>query len=197
MTGQGRPPDDQDMDPVREYEDLVEQDTFTRLERQNIIDTAIRAIGTVVCWGAVILVAVIILQVVLRYGFSHGLVVLEELQWHLYAVGVMFGLSYALVTDSHIRVDLFHMQFSDRTRRWVEVFGILLLLLPFCLIMFVQSLDFLSDSWRVNERSDAPLGMCCRWAIKAVIPISMGLLTLAAVSRLVHDAWVLWKGREI
>lgn len=197
MTGQARPPEDDDLDAVREYEDLVERDSFDDLERQNFIDLTVRAIGTVVCWGAAILVAVIILQVVLRYGFSHGLVVLEELQWHLYAVGVMFGLSYALVTDSHIRVDLFHMRFSDRTRRWIEVFGILLLLLPFCLIMFFQSLDFLSESWRVNERSDAPLGLCCRWAIKSVIPISMGLLTLAAVSRLAHDAWVLLKGREI
>lgn len=197
MTGQGRPPDDEGLDPVREYEDLVEQDTFGGLERQNVIDVTIRTIGNVVCWGAVILVAVIILQVVLRYGFSHGLVVLEELQWHLYAVGVMFGLSYAQVTDSHIRVDLFHMQFSDRTRRWVEILGILVLLLPFCVIMFVQGLDFLSESWRVNERSDAPLGLCCRWAIKSVIPISMGLLILAAASRLIHDVWVLWKGREI
>lgn len=42
---------------------------------------------------------------ILRYGFGHGLVILEELQWHYYALGIMFGASYAMMIDSHIRVD--------------------------------------------------------------------------------------------
>ena len=65
------------------------------------IDTAIRGIGHVVMWSNFILIFVIILQVILRYGFGHGLIVLEELQWHLYALGIMFGASYAVMLDSH------------------------------------------------------------------------------------------------
>ncbi len=48
----------------------------------DILDGLIRTIGHVVMWSNVILVVIIILQVVLRYGFGRGLVVLEELQWH-------------------------------------------------------------------------------------------------------------------
>ncbi|MCP4935731.1 MAG: TRAP transporter small permease subunit, partial [bacterium] len=68
----------------------------TRVPAADALDSFIGAIGRVVSWANVILVGVIILQVVLRYGFGSGLVVLEELQWHLYAVAVMFGISYAL-----------------------------------------------------------------------------------------------------
>ncbi|MDA7946921.1 MAG: TRAP transporter small permease subunit [Hyphomicrobiaceae bacterium] len=174
-------------DLVHKVEELTEQHSLAQSEKKNLIDRFILGIGSILSWGAVILIAVIILQVVLRYGFRHGLVVLEEAQWHLYAIGVMFGLSFAQVKDSHIRVDILHMRLSERTQRIVEILGILFLLLPFCWVVFDNSLDFLADSWRVNESSDAPLGLCCRWGIKSVIPISIALLALAAISRLIHD----------
>ena len=183
-------------DLVHKVEELTEQHSLAQSETKNLVDRTILRIGSVLSWGAVILIAVIILQVVLRYGFRHGLVVLEELQWHLYAIGVMFGLSFAQVKDSHIRVDILHMRFTERTQRIVEILGILFLLLPFCWVVFYSSLDFLADSWRVNERSDAPIGLCCRWGIKSVIPLSIGMLALAGISRLVHSLMALIGGTK-
>ena len=152
----------------------------------DVIDTIIRSIGHVVMWTNLVLIVVIILQVILRYGFGRGLVILEELQWHLYALGIMFGASYALTLNSHIRVDIVHSRLSEKWRyRW-DLFGIVFLLLPFAIVIFHQSLDFVYESWRVNERSDAPLGLPWRWAIKGVIPISFGLLIAATVARAVR-----------
>jgi len=150
------------------------------------LDKFIMSIGHVVMWTNVVLVVVIILQVVLRYGFGRGLVILEELQWHLYAIGIMFGASYAQVLDSHIRVDIIHARLSDKWKMRWDLFGIIFLLLPFIIIIFHQSLDFVYESWRVNERSDAPMGLPWRWLIKSVIPISFGLLFVATISRLVR-----------
>ena len=147
------------------------------------LDAFIRGIGHVVMWTNGVLIFVIILQVILRYGFGHGLVLLEELQWHLYALGIMFGASYAQMMNSHIRVDIVHARLSDRWKNRWDLFGTIVLLLPFILVIFHQSLDFVYESWRVNERSDAPLGLPWRWAIKSVIPISFGLLVVATVSR--------------
>jgi TRAP-type mannitol/chloroaromatic compound transport system permease small subunit len=150
------------------------------------LDGVIRAIGHVVMWSNVILIGVIMLQVVLRYGFGRGLVILEELQWHLYAIGIMFGASYAQVLDSHIRVDIIHTRLSDKWKlRW-DLFGIVFLLLPFIFVIFDQSLAFTAESFRLGERSDAPLGLPWRWLIKSVIPISFGLLAVATVSRAVR-----------
>ncbi len=150
------------------------------------LDAFVRGIGHVVMWCNFVLIFVIILQVVLRYGFGKGLVILEEVQWHLYALGIMIGASYAMMMDSHIRVDIIHARLSKKWKlRW-DLFGIIFLLLPFAFMVFHQSLDFVHEAWRVNEHSDAPMGLPWRWLIKSVIPISFGLLIIATLSRLVR-----------
>jgi TRAP-type mannitol/chloroaromatic compound transport system permease small subunit len=152
----------------------------------DIIDNIILRIGHTLMWANVIVIFVIILQVVLRYGFGHGLVLLEELQWHFYAVAFMFGLSYAVMTDSHVGMDLVYERLSPKWQcRW-DIFGILVLLLPFACLIFYYSLDFVHEAWRLNERSVAPQGLPWRWAIKSVLPISFALLILATISRLVR-----------
>ena len=150
------------------------------------IDGCIRWLGRTVAWLNAVLIAVIIIQVVLRYAFGRGMVVLEEIQWHLYAVGFMVGMSYTLTLDANIRLDILHSRFSRRTKAKVEIWGTLFLLMPFIVIFFLHSLDFVANSWRVGEHSDAPMGLPYRWAIKAVIPVSFALLFLAAISRMVH-----------
>ncbi len=150
------------------------------------LDAFINRIGQVISWLAAVLIVVIILQVVLRYVFGRGLVVLEEVQWHLYAVGIMFGFSYALVHDSHIRLDLLHDRFPRRRKEKMEIFGILILLMPMIIVILIHSWPFLYDAWRIGESSDAPMGLCCRWFIKAFLPAGFIMLGLAAVSRLVR-----------
>jgi len=158
------------------------------------LDKLISGIGHVVMWTNGVLIFVIILQVVLRYGFGRGLVVLEELQWHLYALGIMFGASYAMTLDSHIRVDIIHARLSTKWQNRWDLFGIFFLLLPFVIIIFHQSLDFVYESWRVSERSDAPMGLPFRWLIKGVIPVSFGLLGISVISRAIRIFYSLKRG---
>ena len=79
--------------------------------------------GQFLSWANFLLIFIIVVQVILRYGFGRGMVALEELEWHLFAVAFMFGLSYAVVTDAHVRVDLLSNLMSKSTRAWVEIFG--------------------------------------------------------------------------
>ena len=151
-----------------------------------VLDNFIDRIGKTAAWLNGILVLVIILQVILRYVFGHGLVVLEELQWHLYAVGIMFGISYCVVHDSHIRLDIFHDRFSQRKKEMVELFGILFLLMPIIIIILIHSWPFVAESWRIGESSDAPMGLPYRWVIKAFLPTGFVLLAVAGLSRLVR-----------
>ncbi|NQZ32054.1 MAG: TRAP transporter small permease subunit [Oceanospirillaceae bacterium] len=160
------------------------------------IDRFIQKVGNTIVWVYVLLIITIILQVVLRKGFSSGLIVLEELQWHLYACGVMFGLSYAQTTNSHIRVDILYGRFSAKTKSVVDILGILLLMLPFVSVIFIHSLDFVYDAWRIGETSDSPSGLPYRWLIKAVIPLSMGLLALAMLSKLIREFSFLYRGKQ-
>jgi TRAP-type mannitol/chloroaromatic compound transport system permease small subunit len=148
------------------------------------MDKFVQSIGRWCSWLNVALIFVIILQVVLRYVFGKGLVVLEEVQWHLYCVGVVFGMSYCQSVDSHIRLDIAYEKMSPRTKEWVEILGILFLVMPMIYIIFFHGVDFFWEAVKVNERSDAPLGLCCRWLPKSLIPISMFLMFLSALARL-------------
>jgi TRAP-type mannitol/chloroaromatic compound transport system permease small subunit len=144
----------------------------------------ILGIGHAAAWLNAVLIAAILIQVVLRYVFGKSYVALEELQWHLFAVIIMLGMSYAYVQDSHIRLDILHSRFSRPTKEKIEIMGILCFLWPMIFVFFMHSLPFVAESFRVGEGSDAPMGLPYRWAIKAIIPIAFFLLFIGSVSRL-------------
>ena len=160
------------------------------------IDNAISRFGEGLSWLNLVLVLVILLQVILRYVFGMGQIFLEEAQWHLYAVLVMCGISYGVATDSHIRMDLLHRNFSPLKREWVEVFGLIFFVIPFALVLTLKGIDLVDGSWRVNEGSPSPEGLPWRWAIKSVLPFSMFLYLLAAVSRLIRSLSAIYKIRQ-
>ena len=155
------------------------------------IDTGIKRIGNVIAWTYILLIVAIIAQVILRRGFHSGIIALEELQWHLYAVGVMFGMAYTQVMNSHVRVDIVHQNLRPRTQYWIEIFGLLCLAIPFIGTVFINSFDFVYEAWRVNEESSSPSGLPWRWLIKGVIPASCAMLLLAFVARLARSIHLL------
>lgn len=160
------------------------------------VDRVLRKSCEYLSWVYAILIAVILLQITLRRGFSAGLIALEELQWHLYAIGVLFGVIYAQATNSHVRVDVLQARFSARAKSVTEIVGILLLAMPFLFVVFIHSLDFVAESWRINERSLAPAGLPWRWLIKSMIPISVGLMMLAFINNLYRESVLLIRGNN-
>ena len=135
-------------------------------------------------WIWAVLIAVVIINVTMRYLFGQGRIEFEEVQWHLYAAGFLIGLAMCMDADDHIRVDIFHERMSLRMQAWIEVYGLLILFLPFVTAMFVFSLPFVAYSFDIAEVSHAPGGLPLRWLIKSFLPLSMLLLLLAGVSRL-------------
>ena len=150
------------------------------------LDALLRALGGAVSWLWLVLIGVIVANVVLRYAFGSGRVEFEELQWHLYALGFLCGLSYCVEADSHVRVDVLRERLSPRTRAWIDLYGILLLLLPFSALALVFGLPFSWESWQSGEISASPGGLPYRWLIKSALPLAFVLLTLSALSRLLR-----------
>ena len=154
----------------------------TRLS--DAVDKLLRRIGDFASWIWIILLAVIVINVILRYIFGEGRIEFEEIQWHLYSIGFLIGLSYTFEADDHVRVDVLHNRCSLRTQAWIELYGILLLLMPFLILILIYSVPFIVDAFITSERSQAPGGLSYRWIIKAFLFIGFALLSLAAVSRL-------------
>lgn len=155
------------------------------------LNRIVTCIAGFTAWLNVVLIGVIIATVVLRYGFNNAMVELEELTWHLYSVAFMFGIAYCISNDSHIRVDLVHMNVSRRKQHIIEILGITLLLLPFILIILDHSMSWVYDSFRVDEHSSSPTGLPHRWIIKSFLPISFVLMLVASVARLIEQVMLL------
>lgn len=158
----------------------------TRVSRR--LDACVRWIGGSVSWIWVALIGVVLANVVLRYVFGEGRIELEEVQWHLYSIGFLCALGYTLESDDHIRVDFLHGRLAPRMQAWVELYGILLLLLPFVALVLVFAAPFVASSFAQGEVSAAPGGLPHRFAIKAVMIAGFALLGVAAVSRLLRVA---------
>ena len=150
------------------------------------IDRFVERCGRALSWIWLALLAVVVTNVLLRYAFGSGRIELEEAQWHLYAVGFLGAIAYGVQTDSHVRVDVLHERFSPRMQAWIDLYGILLLGLPFCALVLVFAFPFVSESFARSEISPSPGGLPGRFLIKAALPLGFGLVALAFVSRLLR-----------
>lgn len=150
----------------------------------NAIDRVIVRAGDAASWLWPILIAVVVMTVFGRYVLGRGSVMFEELQWHLYAVGFLIGLSYCADIDRHVRVDVLAERWGPRTRAWVELFGLAFFMFPFVLVIAIESVPYVKSAWDFGEVSTAPGGLPYRWVLKVFMVVGMGLLALAAFSRM-------------
>jgi len=169
------------------------QDSHIHIPIVSFLNKIVTRIAEATAWLNVALIFIILTQVTLRYGFNSGMATLEELIWHLYAIAFMFGVAYAITTDSHIRVDIIHSFLSKKSQRIIEILGILFLLMPFIIIVLDHSLAWVAESYRVLESSSSPTGLPYRWIIKSVIPITLVLMFIAALARLIKEVVLLIK----
>lgn len=154
----------------------------TRLSR--ILDSIVVGIGEASSWIWTILMLLIVYQVVQRYAFGLGSIKMEEMQWHLFAVGFMLAIPFAEVRERHVRIDVLAEHWPLRRRLWIEAFGIVAFLLPFSVFATYWAIPYFLHSFALNEISSAPDGLPYRYVLKAFIVATFVLLAMAAVSRL-------------
>lgn len=130
------------------------------------LDAGLLRIGKGAAWFWLVVTGIIIWAVVGRYVFGQGSVLLEELQWHVAGAGWLLGLSYTLVVDDHVRVDVLHERWSLKTQAWIELFGLLLLLLPFLALAVYEMVPYAISAYEVGEtsrpRPACPIAGCSR-----------------------------------
>ena len=126
-------------------------------------------------------------DVMMRYLFHNSSVGMQEMEWHLFAVIFLFGISVALKEEGHVRVDFLYEKFSPRKKALVNIFGTIFFLLPLALLIFFGSFEYVKDAWVTNEISEDPGGLPYRWLIKSMIPLSFGFLIFSAVGYVLQN----------
>jgi TRAP-type mannitol/chloroaromatic compound transport system permease small subunit len=119
-----------------------------------------------------------------RYLFSYSSNGWLEIQWYGFAALVMLGAAYTLKKNEHVRVDLIYGMVSPRTRLWIDLFGGIVFLMPFALLMTWITFPWFVDSWNQGETSSNAGGLI-RWPVKLIIPVGFALLAIQGVSEII------------
>lgn len=159
----------------------------TLLNLSTKIDAFTEYTGKYTSWLVISLVLLVGYDVSMRYLFRSGSIGLQELEWHLFSIIFLIGAAYTLKHDEHVRLDILYRShfLNDRLRAWIDVFGALFILLPFCLLIIYSAWPFVSQAYIHNEASPDPGGLPARWLIKTMIPAGFCLLLLQGVSEII------------
>ena len=117
-----------------------------------IIEAITEMVGRLASWLVLAMVLLICYDVAMRYLFQQGSVALQELEWHLFALIFLLGSAYTLKYDEHVRVDILYQSrfLTDRHRALINIFGTLLLLFPFCILILITAWPFMENAFHYN-----------------------------------------------
>ena len=151
------------------------------------IDNMNEWVGSGVAWVTLGLVLVVFVDVVMRYLFNKSYVFTQELEWHLFGFIFLMGAGYTLLHDGHVRVDIIYQRLGLKGRAWTNLLGVILFLIPGCIMVITTSWQFAANSFSMMEGSPDPGGIPFRFIIKGCIPLGFTLLLLQGFSLGLHS----------
>lgn len=154
---------------------------------ERFIAKTVDILGKIISLLLLLMVLNVSFDVMMRYLFHNSSVGMQEMEWHLFAVVFLFGISVALKDEGHVRVDFLYDSFSPRKKAAINIFGTFFFLLPLALLIFFGSFEYVQDAYITHEISEDPGGLPFRWLIKGMIPLSFGFLLFSAVGYVLQN----------
>jgi TRAP-type mannitol/chloroaromatic compound transport system permease small subunit len=151
------------------------------------IDKIIKYLGDFTAFILVLLVLLVVYDASARYMFSSGSIALQELEWHLFDLIILFGISYTLQQNAHVRVDIFYASYSEKTKAIINIISALFFILPFSILVIYIGLEFVYLSFEQNEISSNPGGLEYRFIVKSFMPLAFFFLLLQNFRKLSQD----------
>ena len=167
------------------------------------IDTLMEWVGALSMLLVTLLLGVGIYNVVVRYigrltRQNLASNTLLEAQWYLFSVIFFLGFAFILKRNTHVRVDFLYQNFGPKTRAWVNLFGTLVFLLPFCVLGIYVTYEPVLRSWGLRPNGtwgawelSPDAGGLPRAPLKSLIIVAFILLILQGVSDIIKHIAVL------
>lgn len=150
------------------------------------IDGLNARIGRVVAWLTLATVLICTTVVILRYAAGVGFIWMQELYIWTHALVFLLASGFAYSRNAHVRVDIFYAAATERTRAWIDLFGVLFLLFPWLALVGWAGWSYFVYSWNIGEQSVQNNGMKGVYVLKFAIvcfTVVLGLQGLAWIGR--------------
>jgi len=144
---------------------------------------------TILCLLLTSMTLLVVVEVVLRFGFNTGMLWAQEVTLYIAAWFVLFGASYGIKVGAHIGVDAFVKLLPDTPRRFVGAIAVLLCCVYCGLFLYGSWIYLLKMKMIGIEMEDLPIQ---KWQAMSVLVIGFALLII----RLVQLLWSILTGKQ-
>jgi TRAP-type mannitol/chloroaromatic compound transport system permease small subunit len=148
------------------------------------IDWLNEKIGHVMLWLILIAVLISAGNAIIRKAFDTSSNAWLEVQWYLFSAVFLLCAGYTLLRNEHVRIDVVLHRLPKRTQIWIDIFGLLLFLLPAAILISVLAWPVFMRAYVSGEMSENAGGLI-RWPVYILAPIGFALLALQGVSELI------------
>jgi TRAP-type mannitol/chloroaromatic compound transport system permease small subunit len=160
------------------------------LSLAHAIDRFTDVFGVVAKWAVLASCLISAGNALIRYFLNNSSNGWLEIQWYLFAACVMLGAAQVLRVNEHVRVDLLYGRLSARSQVFVDLCGLVCLLLPVIGLMSWMTWDLFLGKFVSGEMSSNAGGLI-RWPAVLTLPLGFGLVWLQALSEIVKRvAWL-------
>jgi len=154
------------------------------------IDRLNEIIGKTVMWAIFVAILVSAANAVVRKVFNTSSNSWLELQWYLFGAAFMLAAAYTLKQNEHIRIDIFYGTRSRRTQHWIDLFGHVLFLMPFVVLMAWMMVPYAWQAWKIGQVSTNAGGLMI-WPARAILAAGFILLVLQGISEIIKKIAVM------
>jgi len=148
------------------------------------VDALSHQIGRLIRWLVLASVLISAGNAIIRKIFNISSNAFLEIQWYLFAGVFLLGAGFAFMRNVHVRIDFISSKLSRRTNAMIDIAGIVVFLIPLCLILGWLSWPLFASAWVSGEMSQNAGGLI-RWPAYLLMPLGFGLLLIQALSELV------------
>jgi TRAP-type mannitol/chloroaromatic compound transport system permease small subunit len=148
------------------------------------IDWLNERVGRAILWLVLAAVLISAANATVRKLFNVGSNAFLEVQWYLFSAIFLLCAGYTLLRNEHVRIDVLVHRFSKRTQMWIDIFGIVVFLLPAAALIGWLSWPLFVKAYLSGEMSENAGGLI-RWPAYLLMPVGFLLLVLQGISELI------------
>jgi|TARA_A100001234_G_scaffold197524_1_gene187737 TRAP-type mannitol/chloroaromatic compound transport system permease small subunit len=151
----------------------------------NIVDTICEKVGRFVMYWVFFMMFLLILSFVTRNIINFPLMWIIEMAQFTITAYYLLGGGYSMLTDDHVRMDLFYGKLSNKGKAKMDVFTSFFLIF-YLIILFIGSITSLIYTIETKQKLFTAWAPYV-WPIKTLMLIGILLMLLQAFSTLFKD----------